>query len=150
MQGNIEPMELLTKVLLGLFFTLSIALVVLILIQRGRGSDLGAVFGGGSQSVFGSRGSASFLSRLTAVLATVYFGIALGLAYIYTGDRVVPSVTQSVVEVVPEGDEMPAVSDGQTEDNEVPAVSEAQMDVNEVPTAPGTESNSGEVPQVQE
>lgn len=140
-------MELLTKVLLGLFFTLSIALVVLILIQRGRGSDLGAVFGGGSQSVFGSRGSASFLSRLTAVLATVYFGIALGLAYIYTGDRVVPSVTQSVVETVSDEGEMPAVSDGQAEESEVPT---AQMDVNEVPTAPETETNTGEVPQVQE
>lgn len=140
-------MELLTKVLLGLFFTLSIALVVLILIQRGRGSDLGAVFGGGSQSVFGSRGSASFLSRLTAVLATVYFGIALGLAYIYTGDRVVPSVTQSVVETVSDEGEMPAVSDGQAEESEVPT---AQMDVNEVPTVPETETNTGEVPQVQE
>lgn len=143
-------MELLTRVLLGLFFTLSIALVVLILIQRGRGSDLGAVFGGGSQSVFGSRGSASFLSRLTAALATLYFGIALGLAYIYTGDRVIPSVTQSVVETVPDGGEMPAISDGQIEESEMPAVSEAQMDANEVPTAPDAEASSGEVPNVQE
>ena len=143
-------MELITKVLLGLFFTLSITLVVLILIQRGRGSDLGAVFGGGSQSVFGSRGSASFLSRLTAILATVYFGIALGLANIYTGDRVVPSVTQSVVETIPDDSEMPAVSDGQTEESEIPAVSEAQIEVNEVPTAPEAETDSSEVPKVQE
>ena len=74
-------MEIITKILLGLFFVTAISLIVLILLQRGRGSDLGAVFGGGSQSVFGSRGSASFLSRITAVLATVFFGIALSLLY---------------------------------------------------------------------
>ncbi len=113
-------MELLTKILLGLFFVTSIAMVVLILLQRGKGSDLGAVFGGGSQSVFGSRGSANFLTRITAVLATVFFGIALSLAYIYTGARTPTSVTdivtsESVVEEIPQtsgsggGGELPKV-----------------------------------------
>ncbi len=91
-------MELLTKILLGLFFFIAIAMVVLILLQRGKGSDLGAVFGGGSQSVFGSRGSANFLSRMTAVLATVFFGIALGLAFIYTGQHTPQSVTDTIIE----------------------------------------------------
>jgi len=91
-------MELLTRILLGLFFVIAIAMVVLILLQRGKGSDLGAVFGGGSQSVFGSRGSANFLTRITAVLATLFFGIALGLAYIYTGQQEPKSVTDVVTE----------------------------------------------------
>ena len=95
-------MEYITRILLGLFFVLSIALVVLILLQRGRGSDLGAVFGGGSSSVFGSRGSANFLTRVTAVLATLYFGIALGLAYIYTGVGTPTSVTDTVIQSTPE------------------------------------------------
>lgn len=95
-------MDYITRILLGLFFVLSIALVVLILLQRGRGSDLGAVFGGGSGSVFGSRGSANFLTRITAVLATLFFGIALALAYIYTGAGTPTSVTDTVIQSTPE------------------------------------------------
>ena len=115
-------MELLTKILLGLFFVTSVAMVVLILLQRGKGSDLGAVFGGGSQSVFGSRGSANFLSRITALLATVFFGIALSLAYIYTGARTPTSVTDIVTsETVVEG--IPQTS-GSGGDSELPQVPE--------------------------
>jgi len=50
----------------------SIALVGLILIQHGKGADAGAAFGGGSQTLFGSQGSANFLSRVTAVLGTTF------------------------------------------------------------------------------
>ncbi|GGJ08649.1 preprotein translocase subunit SecG [Halopseudomonas pertucinogena] len=60
----------------------AIALVGLILIQQGKGAETGASFGAGaSGTVFGSQGSATFLSRLTAVLATVFFLTSLGLAY---------------------------------------------------------------------
>ncbi|WP_185268287.1 preprotein translocase subunit SecG [Halopseudomonas xiamenensis] len=60
----------------------AIALVGLILIQQGKGAETGASFGSGaSGTVFGSQGSATFLSRLTAVLATVFFLTSLGLAY---------------------------------------------------------------------
>ena len=123
-------MELLTKILLGLFFVIAITLVVLILLQRGRGSDLGAVFGGGgSQSVFGSRGAANFMTRLTAVLATVFFGIALGLAYIYNGAQVTPSVTESVLETTIDESEVPEVEEQAeietTENSEVPQAPES-------------------------
>jgi len=61
---------------------IAIALVGLILIQQGKGAETGASFGSGaSGTVFGSQGSATFLSRLTAVLATVFFLTSLGLAY---------------------------------------------------------------------
>lgn len=60
----------------------AIALVGLILIQQGKGAEAGASFGSGaSGTVFGSQGSATFLSRLTAVLATVFFITSLGLAF---------------------------------------------------------------------
>jgi len=60
----------------------AIALVGLVLMQQGKGADAGASFGSGaSGTVFGSQGSATFLSRLTAVLATVFFLTSLGLAY---------------------------------------------------------------------
>ena len=115
-------MEYITRILLGLFFVLSIALVVLILLQRGRGSDLGAVFGGGSSSVFGSRGSANFLTRVTAVLATLYFGIALGLAYIYTGVGTPTSVTDTVIQSTPEV-EPPTVPEEESSDG-IPQIPE--------------------------
>ena len=63
----------------------AVSIVVLVLLQRGKGADMGAAFGGGSsQSVFGSQGSASFLSRITAGLAVVFFVSGLSLAYMYT------------------------------------------------------------------
>lgn len=65
----------------------SLALVVLILIQHGKGADVGAAFGSGaSQTVFGSGGSGSFLTRATAILALIFFVVSLSLAYL-SGQR---------------------------------------------------------------
>jgi preprotein translocase subunit SecG len=58
------------------------ALIGLVLLQHGKGADMGAAFGSGSSgSLFGAVGSANFLSRTTAVLATVFFLSSLGLTY---------------------------------------------------------------------
>ena len=58
------------------------ALIGLVLMQHGKGADMGAAFGGGSSgSLFGSSGSANFLSRTTAVLATLFFLTSMGLGY---------------------------------------------------------------------
>ncbi|MEL7024722.1 MAG: preprotein translocase subunit SecG [Pseudomonadota bacterium] len=63
----------------------SIALIALILMQRGKGADAGASFGAGaSGTVFGARGSANFLSRATAILATLFFANCLALAWLAT------------------------------------------------------------------
>ncbi|MBS0303626.1 MAG: preprotein translocase subunit SecG, partial [Proteobacteria bacterium] len=60
----------------------ALAMVGLILMQHGKGADMGAAFGSGSSgSLFGASGSANFLSRTTAVLATVFFVCTLALAY---------------------------------------------------------------------
>ena len=60
----------------------AIGLVALVLLQHGKGADAGAAFGSGaSGTVFGSRGSANFLSRATAWLAVVFFSVSLALAY---------------------------------------------------------------------
>ena len=79
----------------------SLMLIGLILIQHGKGADAGAAaFGGGgggaSSSVFGSQGSASFLSRSSAILATVFFVTSLTLAYFSGKTETVESVTQIV------------------------------------------------------
>ena len=71
------------SIVLAVHVLLAIGLVGLILMQQGKGADMGAAFGSGaSGTVFGSRGSANFLSRATAVLATLFFLTSLGLAYI--------------------------------------------------------------------
>ncbi|MBC7781309.1 MAG: preprotein translocase subunit SecG [Proteobacteria bacterium] len=59
------------------------AIVVFVLLQHGKGADMGAAFGSGSAgSLFGSSGSANFLSRMTAIVATVFFCTSLVLTYI--------------------------------------------------------------------
>jgi len=93
----------------------AVGLITLILLQQGKGADMGAAFGSGASStVFGSQGSASFMTRSTAILATVFFITSLSLAY-FTGQGVSrKSVTEkSVVETVdskaPVAEDMPSV-----------------------------------------
>lgn len=77
----------------------SVALVGLILIQHGKGADAGAAFGGGSQTLFGSGGSASFLTRTTAILATTFFITSLSLAFFFTQAGKPTSVTDVPTDV---------------------------------------------------
>jgi len=70
-------------ILLVVHIFVAAAVVVLVLMQHGKGADMGAAFGSGASStVFGARGSANFLSRTTAILATVFFLTSLSLALI--------------------------------------------------------------------
>jgi preprotein translocase subunit SecG len=63
----------------------AVVLIGLVLIQHGKGADMGAAFGSGSAgSLFGSSGSANFLSRSTAVAATIFFITSLSLTYLYS------------------------------------------------------------------
>lgn len=72
---------LMTAVLL-LQVASALAMIGLVLVQHGKGADMGASFGSGaSGSLFGATGSANFLSRSTAVAATIFFSTTLGLAY---------------------------------------------------------------------
>ncbi len=76
---------MLYSILLTIDVLLAIGVIVLVLLQHGKGADAGAAFGSGaSATVFGARGSASFLSHATALLATLFFVNSLGLAYIVT------------------------------------------------------------------
>ncbi len=85
------------SILVVLEVLVSVALVGLILIQHGKGADAGAAFGSGaSGTVFGSRGSANFLSRATAWLATVFFCLSLALAYLVHGQRSGGSIIDKV------------------------------------------------------
>ena len=65
----------------------AIAVIVLVLLQHGKGADMGAAFGSGSSgSLFGASGSANFLSRTTGVLAAMFFITSLGLTY-FSGNK---------------------------------------------------------------
>jgi len=76
----------------------ALAMIGLVLVQHGKGADMGASFGSGaSGSLFGATGSANFLSRSTAVLAAVFFSCTLALAYI-SNDRTVPTDGASVLD----------------------------------------------------
>jgi preprotein translocase subunit SecG len=80
MDGILFPIVITLHILVG------VAIIGLVLLQHGKGADMGAAFGSGaSGSLFGASGSANFLSRTTAILATVFFLTSLGLSYMATG-----------------------------------------------------------------
>ena len=74
-----------TTLLIVLHVLIALAIIGLVLLQHGKGADMGSGFGGGSSgSLFGATGSANFLSRTTAVLAALFFILSLALAYTAT------------------------------------------------------------------
>ena len=91
---------MLYSVLVSIDVLIAAGLIGLVLIQQGKGANAGAAFGSGaSGTVFGSRGSASFLTRATAVLATLFFINSLVLAYLASHRPVSESVMESAVQV---------------------------------------------------
>src|ERR1043166_3422956 len=89
--------------LLAVHVLVAAALVGLVLLQHGKGADMGAAFGSGaSGSLFGAAGSANFLSRTTAVLATVFFLTSLGLTWFATTRNASRgAVPQGVMDTIP-------------------------------------------------
>ena len=78
-------MSLWTEIFIVVHVLVALAIIGLVLLQHGKGADMGSGFGGGaSSSLFGATGSANFLSRMTAVLAAVFFALSLALAYLAT------------------------------------------------------------------
>lgn len=137
---------MLYNVLLIMLIVVSAAMIVLILMQQGKGADAGAAFGSGaSGTVFGSRGSANFLSRTTAVLATLFFLLALALAFLASG-RTIQS--GSIMEAVtPSGKTVETAAP--VSNSDVPPTPNAQeAATSDVPPAPAakTEEKSEEVP----
>jgi preprotein translocase subunit SecG len=112
----------------------ALGVVVLVLLQQGKGADAGASFGAGaSATVFGSQGSSTFLSRFTAILAAVFFASSLGLGY-FAKEKADGMDSQglpspAVLEVAPE---QPAVSDVPVLESQTKAAG----DSDDVPAAP--------------
>ena len=107
-------MDWLETLVVVVHVVIAVALVGLVLIQQGKGADAGAAFGGGaSQTVFGSQGSGSFLTRATTFLAVVFFVTSFSLAIFakqraeVAGEVGIPVVEESAA---PAG--QPALEDG--------------------------------------
>lgn len=91
-------MSVVLTVVLAVQMLAALGMIGLILLQHGKGADMGAAFGsGGSGSLFGASGSANFLSRSTAVLAAIFFACTLALAY-FGNLRTGPESSNSVLE----------------------------------------------------
>ena len=122
---------MLYNILLIVQLIVSLGIIALVLMQHGKGADAGAAFGGGaSGSVFGSRGSGNFMSRATAVLATIFFVNSLLLAWIVAHpEGAAPSVVESVVST-------PAAEES-AEPSDVPVpAGDSSSDAADVPAVP--------------
>jgi len=123
-------------IVLAIHIVVSLALIGLVLLQHGRGADVGAAFGAGaSGSVFGSRGPATFLSRTTAVLAAVFFFTSVSLAWM--SREAVEREGGSVVERL-------APAPGQTPAQE----QDAPAQPTDLPEIPGSAPEGSDVPEV--
>jgi len=96
-----------------------IALVMIVLLQKGKGASMGAAFGGSSQTVFGSTGATSFLSKITVAAAVIFMFTSLGLALLMGRGASsslmkgvnVPAATQPAESSAPTGSPAPAGSE---------------------------------------
>ena len=140
-------MTWLTTLLIVVQVLSAIAIIVLVLLQHGKGADMGAAFGGGaSGSLFGATGSANFLSRSTAAVASVFFIATLGLAY--TGTAIkrpssgggvmdsVPAPTNTAPKDIPVPTAPQGTAPTPAPQGSMPATSPAQPAVPATPTAP--------------
>lgn len=123
-------MENINSILLVVQVLLSISLIVLILMQHGKGADAGAAFGSGaSATVFGARGSGNFLSRATTMLAILFFIVCLSLAYLSSNREAPDSVTGSVT--AQEMEAAPAAETGAMQEGDLPPAETAGDTANE-------------------
>ncbi len=129
------------QILLVIQILVALALIGLILLQQGRGADAGAAFGSGSSgSLFGSRGPATFMAKLTALLAALFFMNSVGLAVITTQTVDRQSVVERYQDEVPD----PGVQTGGRSDVPTGMAGESADPESDVPSSPDA---AGEQPQ---
>lgn len=140
-------MELFASVLLAVQVLTSLSIIVLVLLQQGKGADMGSAFGGGSAgSLFGASGAANFLSRMTKWAAIVFFASTMGLAWVAhhpSGSMLDGGVMQGFEQPeVPGGAEVP----GLEVPGAVPGAAEVPADVPSV--GGGSTAETPDVPGV--
>ncbi|HEX4926934.1 MAG TPA: preprotein translocase subunit SecG [Burkholderiales bacterium] len=130
-----------TNVLIVVHVLVALAIIGLVLLQHGKGADMGSGFGGGaSGSLFGASGSANFLSRSTAVLAALFFVLSLALAWVAT-NRSTERGGGGVMDAVRQQQQAPAQQVPE------PTAKPQQSAPAEKPAAPAAPSSEKQVPQ---
>ena len=118
----------------------AVVLVVMVLLQQGKGADMGAAFGSGSAgSVFGASGSANFMSRTTALIATVFFCTSLGLTYISTNRTEDAGVMSRMGEMIESSETQSTLTEAESESEK------AEESISEIPESEDS-SNVGRIP----
>lgn len=128
-------MQIWMNLLLALQIGAALTMIGLVLVQHGKGADMGASFGGGgsSGSLFGATGSANFLSRSTAVCATVFFVCTLGLALLASKG---PGGAASRGSVLDQPASSSPASGGAAVPGAIPGAAPAALDPSAAPAAP--------------
>jgi len=134
-------MEMWTNIVIGAHVLVALVIIGLVLLQHGKGADMGSGFGSGSSgSLFGATGSANFLSRATAVLATIFFLTSLGLAYLATNKP--KAAGGGVLDAAKKESSAPAAPA-----SEKPAPEASGEAAKKAPAAPAEGSKAKDVPQ---
>jgi len=136
-------MDTIQKAVLIGHTLIALLIIVLVLLQRGKGADAGAAFGAGaSGTVFGARGSSSFFSRATAVCATAFFISSLTLAYLSSQTGSAPaSLLEDAPLVETPMEEVPALSDEMPVSDDLPALEAAEDLVEDAADLPALEED---------
>lgn len=113
------------QLILVLHVFAALMVILLVLLQQGKGAEVGAAFGSGaSQTLFGSQGSATFLSRLTAWLTAIFFMTSLGLVYLDNRQGQhnvrIPIAIEPTVPVTPENSAIPVVPKAEDTATQIP------------------------------
>ncbi len=140
-------MSMILTLLLAVQVISALSIIVLVLLQQGKGADMGSAFGGGSAgSLFGAAGAANFLSRATKWAAIVFFIVTGALAYFGQGARNVEpeiGIMEGYEEVDPAIPQAPDANDAS-----IPSVPDADISVPEVSEVPDVpEANGADIPQ---
>jgi len=143
-------MEMFASVLMGVQVVSSLSIIVLVLLQQGKGADMGSAFGGGSAgSLFGAAGAANFLSRSTKWAAIIFFAATIGLAWVNHHPTGTP-LEGGVMEGFQAEEAAPATDDnvsGSQVPGEVPAVPGPGADTSaDVPALEGDASGGADQP----
>ena len=135
-------MEIAYKIIVILQVVAALGVIGLVLLQHGKGADMGAAFGSGSAgSLFGASGSANFMSRTTGILAALFMAMTLGLAFIasHAGK---PSTGGGVMDGLPAS----APAKAPAPDNKPAGIPAQGAPASGTPTAPATGSSAVPVP----
>ena len=136
------------QIIIVVHVLLGLSVIGFVLIQQGKGADAGAAFGSASSgSVFGAQGASSFLSRTTAILATLFFATSLGLAILVSHQEGgvdlmdAPEVEEVFTDVplIDEGNITPATESVPVLSDDMPATEETVTIIEEVETEAATE-----------